>query len=531
MVLSARLRSVVPAAWRGRTIDYNWVILLGLTLPAWAPLTYPGFVQVHQGFLPIYQLHDLAAHPAWGWLPTVGQPADLWRGAGPLPYLLSWPLLPLGGLTAIKVLLALALIVGPLALYGVLRRWWGTGPALVAALLYAYLPFNLTNVYVRGAYTEAVLWALAPLLLWWGDLGGERGRGWGWPIAAAVVAAAMVWVQAGLALVVAPVVVLALWLARPAVAGRALTAQRRPWWPLIILLGAVVGLGLRLAWNGSQAASVVDFMAHRVELFQLFAVGQGFGVSAPGWQDTLSFQVGLAAAGIALLAVLPPPAGPQRRPLVFWGLIVLLAVLGALLPLPLGGLLTYPWQVLGLAGLGLCILAAAGLARYPALTHWPALSALAATAVLAGYAYLAPHYTAVQPGAAPVAIFGGYDRGIVLIDDTTRGTLTPGSVISTTLTWQALQSPDFDYNLFLHLVDDRGQRWGQTDQQPAGERPMTGWAVGEVITGTVGLTVDPATPSGTPLRLVLGLYNWQTGQRLPADAGDQVTVVEGVVGQ
>lgn len=526
MALHVRVRAGAPAVTHDRTFDSNWLILLGLTLLTWAPLVYPGYFQVHQGFLPMYHLNDLAAHAAWGWLPALDQPADLWRGEGPLPYLLGSVLQPLGAAAAVKVLLALALIAAPLAMYGVLRRWFGPRPALVAAVLYAYLPFTLTTVYVRGAFAETILWALVPLVLWWSDLASDQHRSWLWGLAAAGVAAALVWVQAGLAVLTLLVVALALWLARPAddpVPG----SGRRRWALWVPLLGALAGLGLRLTWNGSQAAGVIDFVAHRVELFQLFAVGQGTGTSVPGWQDTLSFQVGVVAAGIALLAMIPLPHGPLRRPVIFWACAVLLAVLVALVPLPLGAVLTYPWQLLGLAGLGLCILAAAGLARYPTLTSWPVLSALAATAILAGYAYLVPRYTPVQPGPAPLAIFGGTDRGIVLVDDTTTGELAAGSTISTTLTWQALHAPDFDYNLFAHLVDDSGQRWGQTDQQPLPDRPMTEWAVGEIVTSTVGLAVDPAVPPGTPLRLILGLYNWQNGERLLAGEADQVTVLEG----
>ena len=529
MALNARVRTDASAVTRDRTVDSNWLILLGLILLTWAPLVYPGYFQVHQGFLPLYHLNDLAAHPAWGWLPVLGQPADLWRGEGPLPYLLGWVLRPLGAPVVVKGLLALALMAGPLALYGALRRWFGPRPALVAAVLYAYLPFTLTTVYVRGAIAETILWALVPLVLWWSDLALDRHRSWLWGLAAAVVASAMVWVQAGLAVMALLVVALALWLARPA--DDPVPGSRRRWAPLVPLLGALAGLGLRLTWNGSQAAGVIDYMAHRVELFQLFAVGPGTGTSVPGWQDTLSFQVGVVATGIALLALIPLPHGSLRRPVMFWASVVLLAVLVALAPVPLGAVMTYPWQLLGLAGLGLCILAAAGLARYPALTEWPVLSALAVTAILAGYAYLVPRYTAVQPRLAPVATFGGFERGVVLVDETTVGALVPGSTISTTLTWQALHVPDFDYNLFAHLVDDTGRRWGQTDQQPLPDRPMTDWAVGEIVTGTVGLAVDPAVPPGTPLHLVLGLYNWQDGQRLLAGEADQVTVLEGTAGR
>ena len=206
---------------------------------------------------------------------------------------------------------------------------------------------------------------------------------------------------------------------------------------------------------------------------------------------------------------------------VAWTAVALIGVAAALIPLPLGGLLTYPWQALGLVGLALCGLAAVGMARFPMLRRWPLLSTCLVLIALSAYPSLTVHPVPTAPHAAPLAIYRAADEEtrsqssrIMLVDMTTAGNLQPGQVVSVTLTWQALQPPDFDYNVYLHVLDTNAQRWGQTDAQPVAGQPMTQWAVGKVYTGTVAVAISAAAPA--PLHLAWGLYNWQTGVRLPA---------------
>lgn len=492
----------------------GWLLLVFLlTAPAWAPLTTPDWFEVHSGFLPFYHLNDLVAHGAWGWLPTLVTPPDFWRGEGPLPYVLARLWLPLGALTAIKLTLALALAAGPLSLFLAARRLWGLPPAPIAATLYAYLPFTLTTVYQRGALAETLLLALLPCLAWaLLRLGARPSAGRG--LFVVLLAAALPWVQAGLALLsllaLTPLPLASLPQAR---------ARRVAW--LGLAGGGALGLLSRFAWQGASAGAPVVFAEHAVYLFQLFGGGAGGGLSQPGWQDDFSLTLGLVTLGLALLAWWPA----NRASAAIRGRMALTAVAfcglaAAVLPLPLGALLTYPWQILGLVGLALCGLAAVGLARHPLLHGWPLLSACLALIVLSAYPSLAPPRVQAPPRAAPLAIYRDASqapgRGVILADMTMTGNLQPAQTISVTLTWQTLQPPDFDYNLYLHVLDANEQRWGQADTQPLVERPMTQWVVGQVYTGTVSLTISPAAPP--PLHLAWGLYNWQTGVRLPTTA-------------
>lgn len=88
-----------------------------------------------------------------------------------------------------------------------------------------------------------------------------------------------------------------------------------------------------------------------------------------------------------------------------------------------------------------------------------------------------------------------------------------------------MQPLDFDYNLFIHGFDGQGNRIAQWDGQPQRGReadPMTGWSVGEIVSGDYVLTTEEDRPISDVTTLWLGLYNWQTGERLPVNGDDKV---------
>jgi hypothetical protein len=89
------------------------------------------------------------------------------------------------------------------------------------------------------------------------------------------------------------------------------------------------------------------------------------------------------------------------------------------------------------------------------------------------------------------------------------------NAIRLTLWWQALQNPQADYTVFVHLFDpDTDSLVTQSDAQPrGGTYPTSWWTTGEVISDTVTLSLED-TPEGT-YRLAVGLYD-QTFARLPA---------------
>jgi hypothetical protein len=99
-----------------------------------------------------------------------------------------------------------------------------------------------------------------------------------------------------------------------------------------------------------------------------------------------------------------------------------------------------------------------------------------------------------------------------------------------TLYWQALSALPQDLTVFLQLLDDSGQLVWQVDRYPVdGFRPTSSWAVGEIIVDRYGWQLPPELPPGE-YRLIAGLYDWQTGQRVPvfdshgAPLGDYVVL-------
>ncbi len=98
--------------------------------------------------------------------------------------------------------------------------------------------------------------------------------------------------------------------------------------------------------------------------------------------------------------------------------------------------------------------------------------------------------------------------------------------IRLTLWWQALQTPQADYTVFVHLFDPVTEELvTQSDAQPrGGAYPTSWWAAGEVVSETVTLPLE-GVPEGI-YRLAVGLYDrtvtrltalGPAGERLPDD--------------
>ncbi len=569
--------------------------LLLLSLFAWAPLLYPGYIQVHSGFLPVFNLADLAASPdKLAWLPTIGVAPDLLRGEGPLAYWLALLLRPLAGdVGAVKGVFALSIIGVGLGLFAWTRRdlagfegdsshsedsttnpqgLLGARAGLLAAVVAILWPPLLATVYVRGALGETVFMALVPWALWAVTGGRHPVSGVRVPLSAGVagaLVAALFWTQAGLALwATALLLTWALWPGAP--------SRRRGITAAAVLLGALLGGGLfwLLHSEPSAAGPALDVAAHAVYPYQFFSPAWGFGVSTPGWQDGLPLQLGMAALGLAALTVV---LGFGKRAHVsrvtfhalsfaaIAALILVLLTTTLARPLwrmePLAATLTYPWQLFALVGPLLALLAGAVVVVERRLAVLPLWAAAVALVALSSYPYLAPRFTQVTPDPAAPAIFGAQRVTLVAAVVSEAGTVgdrpelggqgetgtvgdwepsrrdrpEPGgatlsatTALTVTLAWQALQPIDFDYNVFVHAIDADGNRVAQWDGQPTRGNesyPMSTWPVGELIQNSYRLNLDPA--AAPVQRVDVGLYNWQTGERLLVNGEDKVTLEVG----
>jgi hypothetical protein len=85
------------------------------------------------------------------------------------------------------------------------------------------------------------------------------------------------------------------------------------------------------------------------------------------------------------------------------------------------------------------------------------------------------------------------------------------------LYWIAGDEIDFDYSVFVHLMDDEGNMVAQSDHAPgyALHYPPSLWRSGDLIWDAHELDLGDSVPAGT-YNLRIGVYNWATGQRLAA---------------
>jgi len=585
----------------------TWLIWL-LPVFAWAPLTYPGYFELHSGFLPIFNLADLARHLTdLSWAPAIGQPYDLLRGERALPYLLG--MIPRGlgasSMTAVKWVFGASMMAGALGMYTWARRRLGPWPGLLAAMVYVFWPLGLTTVYVRGALAEAVLLGLMPWALWAADRARETG-GVGPASALGLALAAAVWTQAGLAIWFAVLVGGYLVGARPRGASAAESeagppdgdnrvgvsppgaeaAGRRGGSPLKRaglarwgwfggLALAALGLAPVALRRGLGGTSWVTFLDHLVYPHQLLLAsggnGGGMAPSIAGPNDTLTFQLGLVACGLAAFSVLARTGTKEdvkretknvkretknekrntqyavRNTQHFAFLVVAaLAFLSTTLAAPfwrglpfLARTLTYPWQLLLLTGPWLAWLAGLGgralvellpVERRPAAAI-PLIASLLTLALLGVYfdpaagsvQLLNPPPITAPTTDAPAAVFG--EDEIALLEAVTLGKPGPGGRVTVMARWQALRPLERDYTVFFHVETPDGAVWGQRDTMPLdGQLPTSIWRPGQVVVDQYVVTLKPDAPIADDYRYLLGLYTWQDGVRLAVDGDDKVVL-------
>jgi 4-amino-4-deoxy-L-arabinose transferase-like glycosyltransferase len=135
------------------------------------------------------------------------------------------------------------------------------------------------------------------------------------------------------------------------------------------------------------------------------------------------------------------------------------------------------------------------------------------------YLKVANNEESLSPQHSLAAIFGdsisllGYD-----LDPTAT---RPGGLLQLRLYWQAREPVSKDYTVFVHLLGEDDQLWGQHDGQPEGGfYPTSSWDEGEVIVDEHEIALKPDTPPGE-YQIVIGLYQFATGERLAIDAGDR----------
>ncbi|MCK6624571.1 MAG: glycosyltransferase family 39 protein [Anaerolineae bacterium] len=96
--------------------------------------------------------------------------------------------------------------------------------------------------------------------------------------------------------------------------------------------------------------------------------------------------------------------------------------------------------------------------------------------------------------------------------------IAPGDILQVALSWQtdAPLRADENYTVFVQVLDQADHLVGQRDAAPL--TPTSAWPANQSVADAHGIFIEPGTPPGLH-RLIVGLYDSQTGQRLPVAEG------------
>jgi hypothetical protein len=155
--------------------DWGYLIVLGLSLPVLWPLVGPAYLSSHDGLHHLFRLLDLdwclrggVLYPRW--LPHLGfgYGYPVLNYYAPLSYYAAEALHVLGAgfVNSIKLTYALGFLGSALTMYLFTKEHLGRLPAILAAVVYVYLPYHLADAYVRGALAEFLTFPFFPLILW-----------------------------------------------------------------------------------------------------------------------------------------------------------------------------------------------------------------------------------------------------------------------------------------------------------------------------------------------------------------------------
>ncbi len=303
-----------------RVSRLGWVVLLLLfMLPAILPFGRPGyFWNANDARHDAYFIFEYDRALQYGdlyprWLPdvTFGYGYPLFNIYAPLAVMVGegFHLLGLGFTQAVEMVFVVSVVLSGLMMYGFLSALLNPWAALVGAVAYVYAPYHLLDMYQRAAMAESFAFVWMPAVLW-GVRASVHRAGWRSVVGLSVAYAGLMLTSNLVAVIFTPFVAgyalveLARW------AGR----SWQEWIRRVVppLVGGVAGLGLS-AWfwvpallefkyvNQAQwYGGYYDYHHHFVYFFQLFSPHWGFGISVPGPNDVISYQIGVVVYLLAL---------------------------------------------------------------------------------------------------------------------------------------------------------------------------------------------------------------------------------------
>jgi hypothetical protein len=382
------------------------LLLVALTLLALAPLYNAGyFYDAHDGRHSVFylimfdaSLRDGALWPRWAMHHIQGYGYPTFIIQAPLGFYLAeiFVLLGAGYTLAVKFTWVLGTLVSGWGMSALVRYWLDRSAgvsrpqhklaALIAALLYVYIPYHLADIYVRAALNDTLLFAWFPWVLLTLDQLVDQGfaRGWRRRFVVAVLVLGGCLLTHTFALISFTPLVMLFVLFRLAVA----QAESRQWRGMISRAGLAAAAGLLallfiatflfpLLAEGPYLEQQVyvtntyDFRNHFVQWGQFFSPFWGFGYSDDpvGANDGMGYQIGVVTLLLAIVAAYvtwreSEPAWMRRAYLGFLA-VTSLALLFLMTPsatilwesFSFLAIIQFPWRLLSLTAFTISALA------------------------------------------------------------------------------------------------------------------------------------------------------------------------------
>ncbi len=461
-----------------------------------APLGRPGFLATQMGVLPLLRVLGRPLPPTTPVATDAAWVYGLARGLMRLGFSPG---------QALELLLVVAILLGGAGVAALAWQAWGWAPGVLAGALFFALPAHISARFIRGVPGEIWFWAVVVWAAW----GASGLRRWQRLIGAMLAAFSLI-----------------TWPTTTAVA-----------LPLLVLVGGgkrwshvhrVQGV---LGWIGAVLVLVILRWRSAVPASALFPF-QLFSAAWPepeAWVRGGSYQVGAVPLLGALVVLAQRWSADRLRErlssvelgwaaalgLLAWAMVPWAPVTRA--ASAVGG---HAFLVL-LASVVLTLVVAHLPRLQPALAEWAWLSLLVALVAWSGYSLLTPPALPDVPLGAEMASFEVPDGGpaLLLLGVEVEGQAVAGQVVRVKAYWQLLQPVSKDYTAFVHVVAPDGSLVAQGDRLLlAGERPTSGWGVGEVVVQSYEIALPAEAPPG-PYTLRLGVYLAGTLERLPRTGG------------
>jgi len=475
-----------------RQLDKGLILALCLTLPMIETLMRPGLPTTADMPIHLYRTVEYShAWSSDVWLPrwapnlAYGYGYPLFIFAPPLPYFIGYIFHALGGSfeIALKTLIILIILLYATSMYLLGRDLWGNVPSgLISATAYLYAPFALREILLYGGnIPQYFAIGLFPLILWTLYRLNRHG-GWGWLIAATFAYAALILSHLFHALIFTPAALLfGLWLMIPLTPTLSQWERGQNVSPLPMGEGAGVR-ALRLCYNllplplgGLLTAffwlpAFFERYATRAQA-DIYLQKSPFFIRYPHWSELIAWispldsraanpyvplTLGIATLSLVALSLIaylwhvikskdldsaPQVSKPKGLHsnfsfLIFYFsfLISISIYLTLAISRPVWETVTilqvaeFPWRMLGLANMGLAVLAGGAVYAMPLRWRWH----LTIVCILWQIGSVAPYLYAVTPftlyGEPTLDQQLAYERRSQSIGTTTLGEYLPQNV-------------------------------------------------------------------------------------------------------